>query len=102
MRDSLAAVAKRSTKIPQCWERGEQREPIAEVLVLGADLFSLDGEELTIDGLHDRFAEYLERSRSLRCRYVVRAQPTPGVDAVAQSAAVWKLRQYFDVNDRPE
>jgi hypothetical protein len=101
LRQSLKVLNVQSTKVPQCWERGEKAEPVADVLVLGANLFELGGETLPIDGVRERLKGYIERGTSLHCRYVVRARPTSGVDAVDQSDAVWKLRQHFDVNDRP-
>jgi hypothetical protein len=104
LRDSLAAVEqpKRSSKVPQCWERGEQREPIAAVIVLGRDRFVLDSDTLSIDGIRGRLATPIARGDSLGCRFVLRARPTGGVDAVEQSDAVWRLRRYFDVDDRPQ
>lgn len=103
LRDSLQALEARiSTKIPQCWEKGEQQAPIADVTVLGANRFEMNGETVTIDGVRERLASFLAKSDSLDCRFVVRARPTRGIDAVQQSAAVWQLRRYFDVNDRPQ
>lgn len=100
--DSIDALeAKISTKVPQCWEKGEPAGAIAEVDVLGANRFRLNGEAVTIDGVRARLASFIARSDSLGCRYIVRARPTSGIDAVQQSAAVWELRRHFDVNDRP-
>lgn len=103
MRDSLAALeAKISTKVPQCWERGESQAPIADITVLGANRFRMNGDVMSIDGVTGRLASFIARGDSLDCRYIVRARPTSGIDAVQQSAAVWRLRRYFDVNDRPQ
>ena len=103
-RDSVAKipVQKRSSKVPQCWEKGEPRAPIATLRVLGANRYELEGQETTIAGVRARLAAQIARSDSLKCRYVVRAQLTRGVDAVDQARAVWSLRTHFDVNDRPE
>lgn len=102
LRDSISALEdKISTKVPQCWERGEQAQPIADLDVLGANRYALEGDTLTIDGVRLRLASFIERADALDCRFVVRARPTNGIDAVQQSAAVWQLRRYFDVNDRP-
>lgn len=102
MTDSIAALeAKISTKVPQCWEKGESAVAIAELDVLGADRYRLNGEALTIAGVRARLEPFIARGDSLGCRYVVRARPTAGIDAVQQSAAVWELRRHFDVNDRP-
>jgi hypothetical protein len=102
LRDSLAVLeGKISTKVPQCWERGEPATPIADVAVLGADRYVMDGDTVGIDGVRRRLATFLERGEALGCRFIVRARPVPGIDAVQQSAAVWQLRRWFDVNDRP-
>ncbi|HSK19197.1 MAG TPA: hypothetical protein VK912_08655 [Longimicrobiales bacterium] len=102
LRDSIAALeAKISTKVPQCWEKGETMTVIAELDVLGANRFRMNGATLNIDQVRDRLASFIARGDSLDCRYIVRARPTPGIDAVQQSDAVWRLRRYFDVNDRP-
>lgn len=90
-----------STKKPQCWEKGEQREPIAEVTVIGADRYRYRGVDLSLVGLTGRLQAYISRADELKCRFVVRAIPMRGVDTVDHAAAVWKLRRYFDVNDRP-
>lgn len=101
--DSLEALEARiSTKVPQCWEKGRQREPVADVAVLGANRFRMNGQTLDIDGIRARLASFIAVADSLDCRFVVRARPTSGIDAVQQSAAVWQLRRYFDVNDRPQ
>lgn len=102
LRDSIAALnAKISTKVPQCWEKGEATTVIAELDVLGANRFRMNGATLNIDQVRDRLASFIARGDSLDCRYIVRARPTRGIDAVQQSDAVWRLRRYFDVNDRP-
>lgn len=102
LRDSIAALnAKISTKVPQCWEKGETTTVIAELDVLGANRFRMNGATLNIDQVRDRLASFIARGDSLDCRYIVRARPTRGIDAVQQSDAVWRLRRYFDVNDRP-
>jgi hypothetical protein len=103
LRDSLEALEARiSTKVPQCWEKGQQSAPIAEVAVLGANRFRMNGATVDIDGIRERLARFITVADSLDCRFVVRARPTSGIDAVQQSAAVWQLRRYFDVNDRPQ
>ena len=102
LRDSVAALAaKISTKIPQCWEKGEPTSLIAELDVLGANRYRMNGAALSIDQVRERLAPFIARGDSLGCRYIVRARPTSGIDAVQQSAAVWELRRHFDVNDRP-
>lgn len=102
LRDSIAALnAKISTKVPQCWEKGETTTVIADLDVLGANRFRMNGATLNIDQVRDRLASLIARGDSLGCRYIVRARPTAGIDAVQQSDAVWRLRRYFDVNDRP-
>lgn len=102
LQDSIdALMAKISTKVPQCWEKGEPREVIATVDVLGASRFRMNGQQLTMEQIRERLAPYIARGDSLGCRYIVRARPTAGVDARAQSDAVWRLRRWFDVNDRP-
>jgi hypothetical protein len=58
-------------------------------------------QDITIDGVRARPAPLIARADPLGCRYIVRARPTAGIDAVQQSAAVWELRRHFDVNDRP-
>jgi hypothetical protein len=101
--DSLTTLEdKISTKVPQCWERGESSAPIASLAVLGANRFEMNGNTMTIDGITERLSSFIERGNELGCRFVVRARPTRGIDAVQQSAAVWQLRRYFDVNDRPQ
>ncbi|HEX2168499.1 MAG TPA: hypothetical protein VHG09_14790 [Longimicrobiales bacterium] len=103
LRDSVQVLEDRiSTKVPQCWEKGQQSAPIANVAVLGANRFEMNGEAVTIDGIRQRLASFIAIADSLDCRFVVRARPTSGIDAVQQSAAVWQLRRYFDVNDRPQ
>ena len=102
LRDSIIALnAKISTKVPQCWEKGEPTTVIAELDVLGANRFRMNGATLNIDQVRERLASFIVRGDSLDCRYIVRARPTAGIDAVQQSDAVWRLRRYFDVNDRP-
>lgn len=106
-RDSIAVAfdrfrdSVRSTKVPQCWEKGEPRAPIAQIRVLGRDRYGLQGETVTFDRIRARFAPQIARADSLGCRYLVRATLTRGVDAIAQATAVWRLRTYFDVDDRP-
>ena len=41
------SVRTRSNKSPRCTEKGESPEPIAELRVLGRDLYSMRGEQLT-------------------------------------------------------
>jgi hypothetical protein len=102
LRDSIAALeAKISTKVPQCWEKGESSAAIAELDVIGATRYTLRGDTVTMDEIRQRLASFIARGSELGCRFVVRARPTAGVNALEQSAAVWRLRQYFDVNDRP-
>ena len=87
--------------MPQCWEKGETTTVIAELDVLGANRFRMNGATLNVEQVRDRLASFIARGDSLDCRYIVRARPTAGIDAVQQSDAVWRLRRYFDVNDRP-
>lgn len=102
LHDSIGTLeAKISTKVPQCWEKGEPATVLAELDVLGADRYRLNGREVGMDGVRAALAPMIARGDSLGCRYVVRAVPTSGIDAVQQSAAVWELRRHFDVNDRP-
>jgi len=96
LRDSV-----RSTKTPQCWEKGEPRAPIAELRVVARDRYELKGERLSFREIRSRFAPQIARAEALKCRYLVRAHLTSGVDAVAQASAVWRLRAHFDVDDRP-
>jgi hypothetical protein len=106
-RDSIAAAfdrfrdSVRSTKMPQCWEKGEPRAAIAQVRVLGRDRYGLNGQTVTFSQIRSRFAAQIARGDSLGCHYLVRAQLTRGADAIAQSTAVWRLRTLFDVDDRP-
>jgi hypothetical protein len=106
-RDSLALAfdrfrdSVRSTKVPQCWERGEPRAPVAHVRVLARDRYAMNGQTLSFARVRARLASRIARGDSLGCRYVVRALPTSGVDAIDQAAAVWRLRTHFDVDDRP-
>lgn len=101
--DSLDVLeAKISTKVPQCWEKGEPMTAIADIAVLGSNRFRMNNDVVDIDGVRTRLAPFIARADSLDCRYIVRARPTSGIDAVQQSAAVWQLRRYFDVNDRPQ
>jgi hypothetical protein len=44
LRGVLGELEKRSTKVPQCWEKGEPREPIGEVAVLGANRYEVQGD----------------------------------------------------------
>jgi hypothetical protein len=100
LRDSLNAQ-KRSTKTPNCWERGEPRSSIAELAVLGANLYQHRGQAVDIQTIRRDLAAQIARSRQLECRYSVRARPTEGVGSREHSAAVARLREHFDVNDRP-
>lgn len=101
LHDSIVTLeAKISTKIPNCWEKGEPDVAVAEIDVLGANLFRLNGAEVTIEGVSAQLAPLIARSDSLGCRYVVRAPPITGVDGVQQSRGVWSLRRYFSVDDR--
>ncbi|MGH7444658.1 MAG: hypothetical protein ACREKM_07265, partial [Longimicrobiales bacterium] len=94
LRDSITVLEEKiSTKVPQCWERGEQSAAIADLDVLGANRYALNGDTLTIDGVRAELAAFIERAEALDCRFVVRARPTSGIDAVQQSAAVWQLRR---------
>lgn len=95
------AAAKQSTKVPQCWEMDQPREPVADVTVMGDNRYEMHGTELTIDGITHALSEKIALGSKLGCRFVLRARPTPGVDAIAQSTAVWRLRRFFDVDDRP-
>jgi hypothetical protein len=101
LEERLAAAEKRSTKVPQCWEKGEQREPVAVLAVLGQDTFLLGDERLNLTGVRERLADRLAKSAALGCRFVVRAPPAGDVSGPEHSAAVWALRAFFDVDDRP-
>ncbi len=92
---------KESTKVPQCWEKGQPREPIADVTVVGDNQYEMLGMVVTIDGVAQMLAAKISLGSTLGCRFVLRARPIPGVDAIAQSTAVWRLRRFFDVDDRP-
>src|SRR5262245_56122169 len=107
-RDSVAlaykayrdSVRKRSNKTPRCTEKGESPEPIAELRVLGRDLYSVRGEQLTSAQVFVRLSPWIAKSKSLECHYLVRTIATPGVDGPAHSAAVRRLWSRFDVDDR--
>ena len=60
--------AKISTKVPQCWEKGETTTVIAELDVLGANRFRMGGATLNIDQVRDRLASFIARGDSLRRR----------------------------------
>jgi hypothetical protein len=92
---------KRSTKVPQCWEKGEQREPIGEVVVIGASQYLLEGESVAVDGVLNHFSASIARSKERSCRFILVVRPNAGVDAVDHSRAVLPLRGYFDVSERP-
>ena len=104
--DSLSAAAyrgsekKKSNKTPRCSEKGESPNAIAELRVLGRDLYELDGEELTYRQVGARLQPQIARSEQLGCRYLVRTIATRGVDGPDHSAAVSKLWSHFDVNER--
>lgn len=98
-RDAL--LKKQSTKIPQCWEKGRQREPIGEVVIAGDNQYVLEGNLVGIDDVRTRFSSHIDDGLKLGCRYVLRAIPEQGVDAVSHSRAVLRLRPFFDVSDRP-
>lgn len=91
---------KRSTKMPQCWEKGRQRAPIGEVVVLGENSYELEGEVANIDRILERFSSSVSDGESLGCRYVLKAWPSADVNAVSHSKAVALLRRHFDVDDR--
>lgn len=97
----LAVLRKKSTKRPQCWEMGESREAVADIAVLGANQFEVNGRVLNEVGVAALLADKIAIGNKLGCNFVLRARPTPGVDAGAHSDAVWRLRRLFDVNDRP-
>jgi hypothetical protein len=107
-RDSIASafktyrdsVHKRSNKTPRCTEKGEPPGPIAELRVLGRDLYLMQGERLTSSQVVDRLSPWVARSKELACHYLVRTIPTSGVDGPAHSAAVRRLWARFDVDDR--
>jgi hypothetical protein len=106
--DSLSAAfaayrggeKKRSNKIPRCSEKGESPNAVAELRVLGRDLYELDGESLTYRQVEVRLQPQIARSEQLGCRYLVRTIATPGVDGPDHSAAVSRLWAHFDVNER--
>jgi hypothetical protein len=97
----LVIEGKRSTKAPQCWEKGEPREPLGEVVVLGENQYLLGAESVAVDGILNHFSASIARAKELDCRFVLIVRPSAGVDAVDHSRAVWPLRGYFDVSDRP-
>jgi hypothetical protein len=107
-RDSVAkafqayrdSVRKRSNKTPRCTEKGEPPDPIAELRILGRDLYSWRGERLSSAQVFDRLSPQIVRSNALGCHYLVRTIATPGVDGPAHSAAVRRLWSRFDVDDR--
>lgn len=90
-----------STKTPQCWEKGQQREAVGEVLVSSSDSYTLGTSTVDINGVRAHFGQFIDLGNRLGCRFVLRATPLPGVDAVAHARAVSALRRYFDVDDRP-
>jgi hypothetical protein len=106
--DSLSAAfaayrggeKKRSNKTPRCSEKGESPNAVAELRVLGRDLYELDGESLTYRQVEVRLQPQIARSEQLGCRYLVRTIATPGVDGPDHSAAVSRLWAHFDVNER--
>jgi uncharacterized membrane protein YccC len=107
-RDSVAlafkayrdSVRKRSNKTPRCTEKGEPPGPIAELRVLGRDLYAMQGERLTSSQVIDRLSPWIAKSKDLGCHYLVRTIATSGVDGPAHSAAVRRLWARFDVDDR--
>jgi uncharacterized membrane protein YccC len=107
-RDSVAlafkayrdSVRKRSNKTPRCTEKGEPPGPIAELRVLGRDLYAMQGERLTSSQVIDRLSLWIAKSKDLGCHYLVRTIATSGVDGPAHSAAVRRLWARFDVDDR--
>ncbi len=94
------SVHKRSNKTPRCTEKGEPPGPIAELKVLGRDLYSMRGEQMNFAQVQTRLEPWIARSKTLECHYLVRTIPTPGVDGPAHSAAVRRLWSRFDVDDR--
>jgi hypothetical protein len=107
-RDSVAlafkayrdSVRKRSNKTPRCTEKGESPDPIAELRVLGRDLYSMRGEQLTSAQVFTKLSPWITKSKTLECHYLVRTIATSGVDGPAHSAAVRRLWSRFDVDDR--
>ena len=107
-RDSVAqafkayrdSVHKRSNKTPRCTEKGEPPAPIAELRILGRDLYSMRGEQMNFAQVQIKLEPWITRSKMLECHYLVRTIPTPRVDGPAHSAAVRKLWGRFDVDDR--
>jgi hypothetical protein len=94
------SVRKRSNKTPRCTEKGESPEPIAELRVLGRDLYSMGGERVTSGQVFTKLSSWIDKSKILECHYLVRTIATPGVDGPAHSAAVRRLWSRFDVDDR--
>jgi len=97
LRDS---VRKKSNLTPPCHEKGEARTPIAEITIVGANRYLLEGESLTFSDLETRFAPFIERSTTLGCRYSVVARARSGVDAPIHSAAMARLKSRFYVDER--
>src|SRR5436190_23461979 len=50
------AKNRQSTKTSQCWEKGKQKAAIGDVIVLGENSYSLQGETADIDLVRERFA----------------------------------------------
>jgi hypothetical protein len=107
-RDSVSAalrafrdsVRKKSNLTPPCYEKGEPKAPIAEVTIVGANRYLLDGESVNFSDLETRFAETLARSTTLGCKYQVVARARSGVDAPVHSAAMARLKSRFYVDER--
>jgi hypothetical protein len=107
-RDSVSAalrafrdsVRKKSNLTPPCSEKGEPKTPIAELTIVGANRYLLDGETVDFSDLEARFAESLTRSNALGCRYQVIARARSGVDAPVHSAAMSRLKSRFYVDER--
>jgi len=107
-RDSVArafaafrdSARKRSNKVPRCSEKGEPADAVADVRILGRNLYELGGQRVNGANVATRLDSLIKRARSLECRYLIRTHATPGVDGPDHSAAVRRLWALFDVDDR--
>lgn len=97
LRDS---IQKRSNLTPYCYEKGEPRGNIAEMMVASDDAYVVGGDTLTYANVVDRLANKIARSSQLGCMYQVRALPVQGVDATVHSRAVIRLKRYFRVSEQ--
>ncbi|WP_310572224.1 hypothetical protein [Gemmatimonas sp.] len=95
-----ARLAKRSNLIPPCSEKGESEAPVADVKILDANRYELNGTELVFESVLLQLEPQMARSKSLGCRYSVQVVAMPGVDAPQFSRATGRLRRHFYVRER--